>query len=173
MPTAPPWVQAAVWGTLVGSGLLFGLLAAYTARPGHGAIARVMGFGAGTLLSTASIQLTISAQLYLGTISATIFLLTGALLFSCVNAWLARAGAKNRKRCGECVPQENERDRPGSGQAIATGTIIDAVPEGLVLGIAVAYNMAPTLAVVVGFFLANIPESLSSSAGMHLAGRSI
>ena len=32
--------------------------------------------------------------------------------------------------------------------------------------------MAPTVAVVVGFFLANIPESLSSSAGMHLAGRS-
>ena len=172
MPTAPPWAQAAVWGTLVGSGLLFGLLAAYIARPGHSAIARVMGFGAGALLATASIQLTISAQLYAGTVSATIFLLTGALLFSCVNAWLARAGAKNRKRCGECVPQENERDRPGSGQAIATGTIIDAVPEGLVLGIAVAHGMAPTVAVVVGFFLANIPESLSSSAGMHLAGRS-
>ena len=105
MSNAPRWAQAAVWGTLVGSGLLFGLLTVYITRPGHGVIARVMGFGAGTLLATASIQLTISAQVHAGTVSATIFLLTGALLFSCVNAWLARAGAKNRKRCGECVPQ--------------------------------------------------------------------
>jgi len=67
-----------------------------------------------------------------------VFLMIGALLFSFINAWLGRAGAKNRTRCGECKPQANERDNPVSGQAIATGTVIDAVPEGLVLGIAVA-----------------------------------
>ncbi len=172
MPTLPVWTQAMVWGMVVGSGLLLGLLVASITQPGHGAIARVMGFGAGALLGTASIQLTVSAQQYAGTASAAIFLLVGALLFSSINAWLARRGAKNRKRCGECVPQENERDRPGSGQAIAIGTIIDAFPEGLVLGIAVAQNLAPTVAVVLGFFLANAPESMSGSAGMHLAGRS-
>jgi zinc transporter, ZIP family len=168
----PLWAQAAVWGTLAGSGLLVGLVSAYSAKPGHGAIARVMGFGAGALLATASIQLTISARLHAGTVKAVTFLLIGALLFSCVNAWLARCGAKNRKRCGECVPQENERDVPGSGVAIATGTMIDAVPEGLVLGISVAQGTAPAMAVVAGFFLANVPESLSGSAGMYLAGRS-
>ena len=172
MPSLPFWAQAAIWGIIAGSGLLLGLLVAYIARPGHGAIARIMGFGAGALLGTASIQLTISARLHAGAARATFFLLMGALLFSCVNAWLARAGAKNRKRCGECVPQENEQEKPGSGQAIAIGTIIDAVPEGLVLGIAVAEGAAPTVAVVAGFFLANVPESLSSSAGMYLAGRS-
>jgi len=172
MPTPPIWAQAAIWGTIASSGLVFGLLAGYIARPGHGAIARVMGFGAGALLATASIQLTLSAHLHAGTVSAMTFVLTGAVLFSCVNAWLARGGAKNRKRCGECVPQENERERPGSGLAIAIGTMIDAVPEGLVLGISVAQSMAPAVAVVVGFFLANVPESLSGSAGMYLAGRS-
>jgi zinc transporter, ZIP family len=131
-----------------------------------------MAFGAGALLGTVSIQLAVSAYRHAGTARATISLLVGALLFSLVNAWLARAGAKNRKRCGECTPQQNERDRPGSGHAIAIGTIIDAFPEGLVLGIAVANSVAPTVAVVAGFFLANVPESLSGSAGMHLAGRS-
>ena len=110
--------------------------------------------------------------MHVGIAGATMCLLIGALLFSIGNARLARAGAKNRKRCGACMPQENERDRPGSGQAIAIGTIIDAVPEGLVIGIAVAQTTAPTLAVIGGFFLANVPESLSGSAGMHLAGRS-
>ena len=168
----PDWARAAAWGAVAGSGLFFGLLTAIIARPGHGSIARVMAFGAGALLGTVSIQLAIPAQQHAGTARATVSFLIGALLFSLVNAWLARAGAKHRKRCGECTPQENERDRPGSGQAIAIGTIIDAVPEGLVLGIAVANSVAPTVAVVAGFFLANVPESLSGSAGMHLAGRS-
>lgn len=168
----PVWARAAVWAALAGSGLLVGVLAAMVARPAHGAIARIMSFGAGTLLGTVAIQLAISAQRHAGTARATSFLLIGAVLFSLVNAWLARAGARNRKRCGECVPQENERDRPGSGQAIAIGTIMDALPEGLVLGVTVAQSVAPTTVVVAGFFLANIPESLSGSAGMHLAGRS-
>lgn len=168
----PVWARAALWGTLAGSGLLCGLLTAIIVRPEHAGIARVMGFGAGALLGTVSIQLTIEAQRDAGTVRACAFLLIGALLFSLVNVWLARAGAQNRKRCGECKPQENERDKPGSGQAIAIGTILDALPEGLVLGIAVAQSAAPTFAVVAGFFLANVPESLSGSAGMYLAGRS-
>jgi zinc transporter, ZIP family len=168
----PIWARAALSGAVVGSGLLVGLLAAVIAQPDHGRIARVMAFGAGALLGTVSIQLIVSAQRHAGTARVTLFLLIGALLFSLVNMWLAQAGAQNRKRCGECVAQENEHDRPGSGTAIAIGTILDAVPEGLVLGVAVAQGASPTIVVVAGFFLANIPEALSGSAGMHLASRS-
>ena len=168
----PDWGRAAVWGTLAGSGLLVGILVAVMARPAHGTIARIMSFGAGALFATVSIHLTMAAQAHAGTMRATTFLLLGAATFSLVNAWLARAGAQNRKRCGECVSQENEANKPGSGQAIAIGTMIDALPEGLVLGIAVAQGAA-TPVLVAGFFLANVPESLSGSAGMYLAGRSL
>ena len=165
-------MRAAVWGAIAGSGLLAGLFAAWIMRPDHARIARVMAFGAGALLGTVSIQLAISARREAGTVRTTLCLLIGALLFSFVNAWLARSGAHNRKRCGECRPQANERDRPGSGQAIAIGTLIDALPEGLVLGVAVAQSEALTAAAVAGLFLANVPEALSGSAGMYLAGRS-
>lgn len=131
-----------------------------------------MSFGAGTLVGTVSIQLTISAQRHAGIVRATIFLLIGALLFSFVNAWLSRAGARHRKRCGHCVAQESEQETPGSGQAIAIGTIIDAVPEGVLLGVVIAQGMVPTAAIVAGIFLSNIPQSMSGSAGMYLAGRS-
>jgi len=171
LESLPVWGRAAVWGALAGSGLLVGLIAAVITRPAHGKIARVMAFGAGALLGTVSMQLIASAQEHAGIVVATVVILGGAVLFSIINVWLARAGAKNRKRCGECLPQENERDKPGSGRAIAIGTIIDALPEGLVLGIAVAQSVAPTIPVVAGFFLANVPESLSGSAGMYLAGR--
>lgn len=172
MDMLPDWARAAGWGAIAGSGLLAGLLAAAIVRPGHASIARVMAFGAGALMGTVSIQLTLSAQHEVGTARTTIFLLTGALLFSLVNVWLARSGAQNRKRCGECKPQENERDKPGSGDAIAIGTLIDAIPEGLVLGIAIAQSAPLTFPVVAGFFLGNVPEALSGSAGMQLAGRS-
>ena len=173
LESLPVWGRAVVWGALAGSGLLVGLIAAIITRPAHAKIARVMAFGAGALLGTVSILLLVSAQEHAGIVRAAVVLLCGALLFSLINVWLARAGAKDRKRCGECVPQETEHDKPGSGKAIAIGTIIDALPEGLILGIAVAHGTAPTIPVVAGFFLANVPESLSSSAGMHLAGRSM
>jgi ZIP family zinc transporter len=99
-------------------------------------------------------------------------LLCGAALFSSVNWLLSRRGAQHRKRCGECVVQPTEEQQPGSGLAIAAGTFLDGVPEGMVLGLSVLQDGAPSLGTVTAFFLANVPEALSSSAGMRRAGRS-
>src|SRR5687767_8949629 len=99
-------------------------------------------------------------------------LLCGAAVFSCVNWLLSRRGAQHRKRCGECVEQPDEEQHPGSGLAIAAGTFLDGVPEGVVLGLSVLHQGAPGLGTVTAFFLANIPQALSSSAGMRRAGRS-
>jgi ZIP family zinc transporter len=65
-----------------------------------------------------------------------------------------------------------EEQQPGSGLAIAAGTFLDGVPEGVVLGLSVLLQGAPGAGTVTAFFLANIPEALSSSAGMRRAGRS-
>jgi ZIP family zinc transporter len=70
------------------------------------------------------------------------------------------------------VEQPEETRQPGSGLAIAAGTFLDGVPEGVVLGLYVLHHGAPGLGTVAAFFLANIPEALSSSAGMRRAGRS-
>jgi ZIP family zinc transporter len=70
------------------------------------------------------------------------------------------------------VEQPEEGQQPGSGLAIAAGTVLDGIPEGVVLGLGVLHQGAPGLATVSAFFLANIPEALSSSAGMRRAGRS-
>ena len=168
----PAWAHAAFWAMLAGSGLIVGSVAASIARPTHGNVARVMAFGAGALLGIVSAELALSAQDKSGILRTTIVLLSGALAFSLVNVMLARAGAQNRKRCGECMPQESEAETPGSGKAIAVGTMIDALPEGLVLGIAIGQSLAAPAPVVAAFFLANVPESLSASAGMSHAGRS-
>jgi ZIP family zinc transporter len=98
-------------------------------------------------------------------------LLLGAAAFSASNALLARFGAAHRKRCGECVRQPTESQQPGSGVAIALGSALDAVPEAMVLGIALQDRVVP-LALVIAFSAGNLPEALSSAAGMRAAGRS-
>jgi len=92
-------------------------------------------------------------------------------VFSASNALLARFGAAHRKRCGDCVQQPAESQQPGSGVAIALGNGLDAIPEAMVLGIALWDRVVP-LALVIASSVGNFPVALSSTAGMRAAGRS-
>lgn len=168
----PGWLQAAGWGFLSASGLLIGAVGGYFTWLQHTSIARVMTFAAGVLLAVVAVDLVINARGAASLQWTVMGLLGGAAVFSSVNWLLSRRGAQNRKRCGECVEQPKEEQQPGSGLAIAAGTFLDGVPEGVVLGLSVLHQGAPGLGTVAAFFLANIPEALSSSAGMRQAGRS-
>ncbi len=168
----PGWLQAAGWGALSASGLLIGAVGGYYTSLQHTTIARAMTFAAGALLAVVAVDLVINARGAASLHWTVTGLLCGAAVFSSVNWLLSRRGAQHRKRCGECVEQPEEERQPGSGMAIAAGTVLDGVPEGVVLGLSVLHHGAPGLGTVAAFFLANIPEALSSSAGMRRAGRS-
>jgi ZIP family zinc transporter len=169
----PSWLQAAGWGLLSASGLLIGAVGGYYTGLQHATIARVMTFAAGVLLAVVAVDLIINARGATSLYSIVTGLLCGAAAFSSVNWLLSRRGAQHRKRCGECVEQPQEEQQPGSGLAIAAGTFLDGVPEGVVLGVSVLHQGAPALGTVTAFFLANVPEALSSSAGMRRARRSV
>ena len=49
---------------------------------------------------------------------------------------------------------------------------MDDIPESIVIGISMIGGGAVGLVAVIGIFLSNIPEGLSSSAGMRKSGRS-
>jgi ZIP family zinc transporter len=55
--------------------------------------------------------------------------------------------------------------------AIALGTALDAVPEALVLGVALRQPAFP-LELVIALSAGNLPEAVSGTAGMRTAGRS-
>ncbi len=162
---------ALAWGGVSSVGLLVGAIAGSFSRLPHRAIAMAMSVGAGLLLAGVSLKLAADAVGMAGPMAVAVSLLLGAAVYSASNALLARFGAAHRKRCGECVQQPSEAQRPGSGVAIALGNALDAVPEALVLGIALRDRVVP-LALVVAFSVGNLPEALSSAAGMRLAGRS-
>jgi ZIP family zinc transporter len=171
MPTsADDFWAALAWGAVSSVGLLVGAIAGSFFRIRHHAIAMAMSVGAGLLLAGVSLKVAADAIRIAGPMAAALSLLLGAAVFSASNALLAPFGAAHRKRCGECVQQPVESEQPGSGVAIALGNALDAVPEAMVLGIALRDRVFP-LALVFAFSVGNLPQALSSAAGMRIAGR--
>src|ERR687898_348369 len=164
------WTALAL-GAVPSVGLLIGAIAGSFSRMRHHAIAMAMSVGAGLLLAGVSLKVAADAIRIAGPMAAALSLLLGAAVFSASNALLARFGAAHRKRCGECIQQPVESQQPGSGVAIALGNALDAVPEAMVLGLALRDRVVP-LALVFAFSVGNLPEALSSAAGLRIAGRS-
>lgn len=165
----PEWSQAGLWGLLAGSALLIGAVAGFFARVPRRVIASVMAFGAGVLLSAVSFELIAEAHERAGLGPVVIGAAVGALAYTGVNVLLARWGARHRKRSGDEQPSEQEQ--PGSGTAIAAGALLDGVPESVVIGASLLAGGPVSLVTVIAVFLSNVPEGLSSAAGMRLAGR--
>jgi ZIP family zinc transporter len=164
------WAALAL-GAVSFAGLLVGAIAGVFSRMPHHGVAMAMSVGAGLLLAGVSLKVAADAIRLAGPTAAALSLLLGAATFSAMNALLARYGARHRKRCGECVRQPRESERPGSGMAIAIGNALDAAPEAMVLGIALRDPVIP-LTLAITFSIGNLPAALSSTVGMRAAGRS-
>ncbi|MGY0005647.1 ZIP family metal transporter [Micromonospora sp. I033] len=166
----PGWWEAGGWGLLAGSALLVGAVAGFSARVPRRITASVMAFGAGVLLSAVSFELLAGAHDQGGLLPVALGTAVGALAYTAANILLARRGARHRKRSG--VEQPTEQELPGSGTAIAVGALLDGVPESVVIGASLLGGGKVSLVTVVAVFLSNVPEGLSSAAGMRQAGRS-
>jgi zinc transporter, ZIP family len=166
----PEWLWAGIWGLVAGSALLAGATAGVLIAFGKRTIASIMAFGSGVLISALSFDLMAEAYRRGGFDSTSAGFLAGAVVYSIANWLLSRHGAQQRKRSGDQQP--SEENQPGSGMAIAVGALLDGIPESIVIGLSLIGGGAVSLVAVVAIFISNIPEGLSSSAGMKKAGRS-
>jgi ZIP family zinc transporter len=163
----PGWMLAGLWGLLAGSALLIGALFAYFFKVPQRIVASVMAFGAGVLLSAISLEL-MEESFNLGGYYSMVFgFIAGAIIFTVINSYLSRKGAKHRKRSGG---QLKISEDDSSSLAIAAGSIIDGIPESIAIGLTIITGGAVSVATVVAIFISNIPEGLSSTAGLKKAG---
>ncbi len=164
------WWTAGLWGWLAGGALLVGAVLGWFVRMPLRLVASVMAFGSGVLLSALSFDLMDEAQRSGGLVATGAGFLAGAALFTGANHLLAKRGAKHRKRSTGRQPSESEHQ--GSGRAIALGALLDGIPESIVIGTSLLAGKGVSLVAVAAVFLSNLPEGLSSSAGMKKARRS-
>jgi ZIP family zinc transporter len=171
----PGWLTAGLLGLFSAAGLLVGAAAGWWLEARHQTIAAATAVGVGLLIAAASLYLITSALESVPASIAALGALIGGASFSLLNLVLKRWDADKRKRCGSCVRQPTEEEVPGSGLAIAFGSLLDAVPEALIIGAATtpAATTLPPLALIGAFTLGNFAEGLSSSAGMKQAGRNL
>jgi zinc transporter, ZIP family len=165
----PGWLEAGGWGLLAGSALVVGAAAGYLARVPQKVIASVMAFGAGVLLSAVAFELFAEANEQAGLMPTALGAVGGAVVYTACNVVLARRGARHRKRSGGQQPSEAEQG--GSGTALALGALLDGVPESIVIGTSLLGGGAISVVTVAAVFISNVPEGLSSAAGMRHAGR--
>src|SRR6476469_1868540 len=155
----PVWLQAGFWGLVGGSALLLGAAVGYFVRIPQRAIATIMAFGAGVLISALSFELMDEAYKRGGFDSTSIGFLGGAAVYTAANWYLSHRGARHRKRS---AGQPSESDDSGSGLAIAVGALLDGIPESIAIGTTLIAGGAVSWVAVAAVFLSNVPEGLSS-----------
>ena len=167
----PVSIQAGLWGLLSGSALLFGALAGWFVPMSRRVIAAIMAFGAGVLISALSFELMDEAWTKGGFTPVAAGFFGGAAAYTIANKLLSLWGAQHRKRSEPAHRDKDKQKNTDNGGALAIGALLDGIPESMVIGISLLRGGAVGFVAVIAVFLSNIPEGLSSSAGMKADGR--
>jgi ZIP family zinc transporter len=157
-------VEAFAWGFLAGSSLLLGGFLALRRPIGLHVLGLVMAFGSGVLISAVAYELVEDAFGAGGRGGAVgVGLFAGALTFYLGDLAIDSFGGEGRKRAAGGQDE-------GSGLAILLGTVLDGIPESIVLGLSLLERGGVSVAVLCAVFLSNLPEALSSTAGLSKSG---
>lgn len=163
----PLWAQAGLWSLLGASSLLVGALLGYLLKLPTRLTAGIMAFGCGVLISAVAYDLIMEGFQQGGLWPIIGGALAGSAAYTIANWLVNKGGGKHRKRSGD-----QQKDQAGGGMAIAIGSLLDGVPESIVLGIGLLTGGSVSLAMLAAIFLSNLPEGMTSAIGMKKAGRS-
>jgi len=152
------------WGILASSSLVLGAVVALAFRISLRVIGLIMGFGSGVLISAVAFDLVEEAA---GKSSGHGWLIAGIFagcgVFFGGDVLIDRFGGGERK-------DATGRQESGSALAIVLGTVLDGIPESMVIGLTIFEGGAVGAAYLIAVFISNLPESISSTAGLVAGG---
>jgi zinc transporter, ZIP family len=165
----PMWVSAGLWGFLGASSLIVGAALAFVLKLPRWATAGIMSFGCGVLISAVAYDLLEDGFQEGGILPIVGGAVAGSIAYAVADWLVSRNGGHHRKQSGG---GEQQNASEGGGLAIAIGSLLDGIPESIVLGLGLLSGHGVSLAMLTAIFLSNLPEGLSSALGMKAAGRS-
>jgi ZIP family zinc transporter len=152
------------WGTLAASSLVLGAIVALRVRIGLRAIGLVMAFGSGVLISAVAFDLVEEAiNKETGHWAVLVGIFAGCGVFFGGDWLIDRLGGADRK-------DASGDQAGGSPLAIVLGTVLDGIPESMVIGLTIFEGGTVGAAYLTAVFISNLPEALSSTAGLSASG---
>ena len=155
-------IEAFGWGGLGAAALLVGALAAYLFDPSRQVMAVIMALGTGLLIGSVSFELVDEALEHQAVAWVALLVLVGAATFTIGDWLLTRNGGGERKDADGAQAE-------GNPLAIVLGSVLDGIPESFVLGLTVLQG-GVSVSLLAGVALSNLPEGMSSSSGLKVAG---
>jgi len=152
------------WGTLAASSLVIGALVAIWLNISLRVIGLIMGFGAGVLISAVAFDLVEEAASEASGQGGTAWgLFVGCGAFFGGDWLISRFGGGDRKD-----PTGDQQS--GSALAIVLGSVLDGIPESMVIGLTIFSGGKVGAAYLAAVFISNLPEAISSTSGLLSAG---
>lgn len=152
-----------LWGTAAAASLLVGALLAMRWHLSKKLVGIIMAFGVGVLVSAIAFELTQEAFRTAGAgMSLATGLAAGALTFFVGDWVIDRMGGHHRKN--------SEGKNGGSPLAIVLGSVLDGIPESIVIGLSIVHGGAVGVAMLVAVFLSNLPEAIGATSGLIKTG---
>ena len=169
-------VLLAVLAATIGLGsLLIGTTVAWVWDVPKKLVAAVLALGAGVLIATLALALVDEAETSSGPWLVTAAFAAGAVLYVGADAGVTRLSQKHQEheehKRGRNVTAKRGGESEGGSAAIATGALLDGIPEAIVIGVAAVSGTFP-VAIVAAVALGNIPEGLAGTVPIKKSGRS-
>jgi zinc transporter, ZIP family len=157
-------LEAAFWGLIGGVALLLGALITFRLSLKERTIGLIMAFGAGVLISAVAYELVGDALISSRNgVVVGLGLAVGALTFFAGDEYISRKGGGDRKdAAGD--------QASGNGSAIALGTVLDGIPESIVIGVSLIGGQGVSVPMVVAVFVSNLPDAIASTTGLLQGG---
>jgi zinc transporter, ZIP family len=149
-----------LWGLLATSSLILGGFIGAWFKIGRRPLGLIMAFGAGVLISAVAYELIYDAvKLGKGSGFGALGILAGAFTFFFADLLIGKLGANKRK----AISGEHKSDMV---VPLVLGTILDGIPESIVIGLGMLSGGKVSLAMLAAIFISNLPEAIAGTSGM-------
>jgi ZIP family zinc transporter len=152
------------WGILAASSLVIGAVIALMFKISLRTIGLIMGFGSGVLISAVAFDLVQEAfdkSSGHGWVAGGLF--AGCLVFFGGDWLIDHLGGSQRK-------DPDGSQEGGSALSIVLGSVLDGIPESMVIVLTIFEGGAVGAAYLAAVFISNLPESISSTSGLATSG---